>query len=532
MEKNRFLLIPFIVGAALVILSWWQSYPLGVTTLDGVIFDRISTLYWIGLPILLFSLFMLIITLKNDSIKCLAAFVLVFSMYSLPLFYSSSPGSDSHQFIGLTEYFIKTGNLDPTLPYHLYYEFPFFFILGKIAVDVSGIVVQGFGSVLYTIIGFLTAVALYKYFSSRYQKGAFLALTAFFIPMFYFLNYQYAPFSLAFALFLVSIMLEATPIETRGKLIASLFLFTGMALTHAFVPVFFLLYVLIMYFFTRKTEHLRLFMLTTSIFFLIQITQASLTFSSSIQTLLRASSEYGIIAQEVLAPASASIDKIAQTVSRPLVIATVLLVVLSFVYVLARKRGLLSRSVDKAVFISGAIYSVLGAFVPVLGSRAIPLAFIPVLLGVAYLYESKFKILIITVLAISLVLFISLPIHGSFYDLQTMYQTQEAYRAENFMVTTFNWTHPSFILAHTRVVTYLAARQPSTVNYESDFSRLFPRFKDYDSILYTIGLGKNMLRYNTTIEDVVQQGHINLVYDNGFSLMTIKSSNLTWAPTS
>jgi hypothetical protein len=113
-----------------------------------------------------------------------------------------------------------------------------------------------------------------------------------------------------------------------------------------------------------------------------------------------------------------------------------------------------------------------------------------------------------------------------------MYQTQEAYRAENFMVTTFNWTHPSFILAHTRVVTYLAARQPSTVNYESDFSRLFPRFKDYDSILYTIGLGKNMLRYNTTIEDVVQQGHINLVYDNGFSLMTIKSSNLTWAPTS
>jgi len=530
MEKNRFLLIPFMVGVALIVLSWWQSYPLEVTTLSGVIYDRISMLYWIGLPILLFSLFMLMVTLKNDSLKCLAAFVLVISMYSLPYFYYGSPGSDSHQFIGLTEYFIKTGNLNPTLPFHLYYEFPSFFILGKIAVDTSGIALPGFEYILYTIMGFLMATALYKYFSSSYKKGAFLAVSAFFIPMFYFLNYQYAPFSLAFALLLVSIMLDTTRVEARGKMVASLVLFAGMSLTHTFVPLFFLLYALVMYILSRKTEHLRLFLLTAIIYFLVQISEASLTFQANIQTLLHAGSEYASLAEQVLTPASASIDRIAQTISRPLVIATVAVAGLSFVYVLARKRGLLSRPLDKSVFISGVLYSILGAFVQLLGSRAIPLAFIPVLFGVAYLYESKLKIPLIAFFSISLVLFISLPIHGSFYDSQTMYQTQEAYQAENFMVNAFNWTHGGFILAHTRVVTYLAARQPSSATYESDYSRLFPRFQDYDSILYTIGLGKNMLMYNTTIENLLQQGHVNLVYNNGFSLMTIKSSNLTWTP--
>jgi hypothetical protein len=347
--------------------------------------------------------------------------------------------------------------------------------------------------------------------------------------MFYFLNYQFAPFSLAFALLLVSIMLETTLVETRGKIVASLVLFVGMSLTHAFVPLFFLLYTLVMYILSRKTEHLRLFLLTTITYLLVQISEASLTFQSSIQTLLHAGSEYASLAQEVLAPASASIDRIAQTISRPLVIATVAVAGLSFVYVLARKRGLLSRPLDKAVFISGVLYSILGAFVQVLGSRAIPLAFIPVLLGVAYLYESKLKIPLIIFFSISLVLFISLPIHGSFYNSQTTYQTQEAYQAENFMVNAYNWTQGGFILAHTRVVTYLAARQPSNATYESDYSPLFPRFQDYDTILYTIGLGKNMLKYNTTIENLLQQDHLNLVYNNGFSLMTIKSSNLTWA---
>jgi hypothetical protein len=401
-------------------------------------------------------------------------------------------------------------------------------MLGKIGVEVTGITLTSFEFIGFTVIGFLMVVALYKYFSSRYQNGAFVAVVAFFIIMFDFLDYQYAPFTLAFALLLISIMLESRMAETRGKLVLISMLFIAMVFTHAFVPLFFILYELIIYFIDRKSQHLKLLLLTTTIYFMVQIYQASLTFTGALVSLLHGGSEYVHVAQEVSAPASVPIDQIAQTISRPVVIVTFLLVVLSFVYLLVRRGGLLSRPVDKAIFLSGAVYAILGAFVPLLGSRAIPLAFVPVSLGVAYLFESRFRVYILAILLISLALFASIPIHGSFYTSQTYYQTQDAYSAENFMIAEYNWTNPSLILAHTRVVDYLAARQPSNATtYESDYSPLFPRIQDYDSILYTIGLGNNLLNYNLTIEAILQQDHINLVYNNGFSLMTIKSSNFT-----
>lgn len=529
MEKNRLLFIPFFIGLMIVAVSWAQSYPLSVTSVNQVIFDRVSILYWIGLPILLVSTFMMMVSFKSDSSKCLAAVCLVMFMYSLQYFYYATPGSDSHSFRGLTEYFIKTNDLNPALPHHLYFEYPSFFVLGKMAVDMGSMPLPSFEFILYAAMGFLMTIALYKYFSSKYKKGGFLAVATFFIPMFYFLNYQYAPFSLAFTLFLVSIMLEARLVQTKEKVIVAIVLFTGIVFTHAFVPLFFLLYELIMYVINRKSEQIRLLLLTTAIYFAFQITQASNTFAESIRTTLHAQSEYANIAEATLTQATNPIDQVAQTISRPVVIATVLVAILSFAYLLARRSGLLSRPVDRAILISGLLYSILGVFIQVLGSRVIPLVFIPVFLSLAYVYQSRFKVYFISIFAIVLVLFVFLPMHSSFYDFQTTYQTQEAYRAENFVVDNYNWTHPSFILAHTRVVTYLEARQPSSAYYDSDFSLLFPRFEAYDAVVYTIGLGKGLMRHNSTLEAALQKDHLNMVYDNGYSHMAMKSSNFTWA---
>lgn len=531
MKKSSLLLLPILVGLILFVLSWWQTYPVYVSTVNGFQFDRISSFYWISLPILLASVFLITVTVKNDSMKLIATISLVLFMYSLPYFYNATPGSDSHAFRGLVEYFIKTGDLNPSVPGHLYFEFPSFFLLGKMAVEITGVALSTFEFILYTVMGFLMAATICKYFSSRFKKGSFVAVAAFFISMFNFLNYQYAPFSLAFALLLVSLMLESRMAETREKLVLITILFTGIVFTHPFIPLFFIVCELIIYFLDRKSQHLKLFLLTTTIYLMFQIYQAPLTFTGVVDALLHSGSEYLSVAQSVLAPASVSIDQIAQTISRSMSIAAVLVVVLSFVYLLARRRGLLSRPVDKAILASGVLYSLLGTFIQILGSRAIPLAFVPVSLGVAYLFENKFRVYIVAILLIFLVLFFSLPMHGSFYDSQTFYQTQEAYRAENFMIEEYNWTHSSFVLAHTRVVNYLMARNPSNATYESDFSSLFPRLQDYDCILYTIGLGKSLLRHNSSIEAIIQQDQelFNLAYDNGFSRMTIKSYNLTWA---
>jgi hypothetical protein len=87
-----------------------------------------------------------------------------------------------------------------------------------------------------------------------------------------------------------------------------------------------------------------------------------------------------------------------------------------------------------------------------------------------------------------------------------MFQTKEAYQAENFMMDHYNWTSPSLILAHVRVISYLQTKQPSFAYFEDDvYSPLFPRLKEYDSIVYTVGLGKNLLRYNYTTEGILRE---------------------------
>jgi len=530
LRKSYLLLVPLFVGLALFVVSWWQTYPLYVTNVNGFIFDRVSILYWIALPIILVSLFAIANNFKSDAVKCSAVVCIVLFMYSFSYLYAFLPTSDSQAFRGLTEYFIKTGNLTPQLLIQSYLNYPSFFVLAKLAVSTTAMGLPSFEFILYTVIGFLLATSLYKYFSSRHRTGGFVAVVAFFIPMYYFLDYQDAPFTLAFALFLLALMVESRFSDTKERLILEVFLFIGMVFTHPFVPLFFILYELIIYVLNAESYHLRLFLLAAVIYFAFQVSEAFETFSLSIITLFHASSEYSTIVQASLTSASTPIDHIAQDISRYLVILTVFVAVTCFIYLIVKKKkGMLHRPVDVAILISGILYSFVGVFVALLGSRAIPIAFIPVCLGVAYVYESKFKKYVIAFFIISLLLFASLLIHNSFYTSQTLYQTQDAYAAENFLINEYNWAQNSLILAHTRVVTYLETKEPSSeTTFESDFSADFPlNLTDYDTIMYTIGLGQNLQNNNLTLEAALQGPPINLVYDNGFSCITIKSFNLS-----
>jgi hypothetical protein len=102
------------------------------------------------------------------------------------------------------------------------------------------------------------------------------------------------------------------------------------------------------------------------------------------------------------------------------------------------------------------------------------------------------------------------------------------------MIDRYNWTNPSLILAHSPVRVYiislLETKQPNVVHIENDASSLFRRLEEYDCILYTVGLGKRLLRYNYTMEKIPYEEKLNVVYNNGFSYIITKSSNFTWAP--
>jgi len=522
LDKSKHLIFPLIIGVTLIIHSWCLSYPLSINSLNDYVFNSISILYWFGLPLTLATMLVMAITFKSHYSKWIITVSLAMTMYSLSYFYYMLPGSDSHYFRGLTEYFIKTKDLDPTIKGHFYFQWPAFFLLSDIATSIIGIPLTAFEFLLYTIIGFLFVTALYVYAFKALKNGGFLAVIAFFMAMYYFLNYQCVPFSLAFALFLLMVMLE-TRQKSAATTLATLLLFAGTSFLHAFVPLFFVLYLFIRFILDRRRFYGHLFTLTLIIYLLIQVTMAKLSFEQNIRSAISLTPEYLKIVETTIPAAHIPIDVIAQIFSRIVTFLTIAICFIGFVILLIRKK---LRNLDKAIFLTGFLYSAAGTVLYILGSRAIPLAFISVSLGASYFLHGKFRKPMIFLFLILTILFTFIPLHSSFYDSQIMFQTEEAYKMENFMIDRYNWTRSDVILAHVRVITYLRAKQPSNVDFENDVSDpLFPRIKEYDSIVYTVGLGKNLLKYNYISERILCEEKLNIIYNNGLSYIAVKAES-------
>lgn len=503
-----------------MVYSWYLSYPLSVDSVNDVVFNHVSILYWVSLPLLLTSMYAIVATSKNSYLKWLFSVGAVLAIYSLSYFYNFLPGSDSHYFRGLNEYLINTGNLDPLVSHHGYFQWPSYFILAKVATSVSALVLADFEFLFYAIIGFLLATTLYVYVSKATKNGGFQAVAIFFISGFYFLNYQCVPFSLALVLLFILLMLESRK-KSSGVILIILILFASLSLTHSFVPLFFILYLLARYLLGRGKQYGNLLLATSTIYLTVQMTIARFAFAQSIRLVMTAPSEYSEIVGYTLAPAF-GIDVLAQLFSRSVAIASIAVCGAGIVFLLIKRK---LRDLDKAILFMGATYSILGVFLSTLGSRALIIAFIPASVGVASLFGSRFRSYLKWSLILILLLLAFIPLHSSF---SAIFETNEAYHAENFMIDYYNWGHPSLIVANYRDISYLQTKQPSTAYFESDNSPLFPRLKDYDSIVNTIELGKNLLRYNYTAERIFQENNINVIYNNGFSLLEIKSTNFTW----
>jgi len=208
---------------------------------------------------------------------------------------------------------------------------------------------------------------------------------------------------------------------------------------------------------------------------------------------------------------------IPRIISRFIVISNSIICFTSFIIFFIREK---INPINKAILISGGIYSTLGIFINVLGQRAWPIVFLPISLGASYIYKTKFKKYIKFFYLFLIILFVFIPINRSFYRGAIIFQTREAYQAENFMIDHYNWENDDIILAYFRVGKYLGARLVRYV--ESEFSYIFPRINEYDSIFYTMGLDKSLLMYNYTKERILQEEKFSSVYNNGFSYLMIR----------
>ena len=447
-------------------------------------------------------------------------------IYSLSYFYYMIPGSDSHGVRGLTEYFFATGDLDPSKPYHSYFQWPVFFILEKITSSVLGLELRYLEFIFYALIGFLFVVSLYVYASKFHPKSGYIAVVSFFMTMHYYFNYQFAPFSLATGLLLILFMLEICAPRKSEAVIVTLIIFTGITLMHAFVCVFFILYTLMMYIIRRRQKFLRLLILELIIYFLVLTFLTQPFFVQGVRSLMAFSSEYGtIVGYTFLGRATPQppIDAIASVFSRAVTIGTAIIMGIGFILVLIKRE---LRHTDYAILLSGSAYTLTGSLFPILGSRTLFMIAMPASLGASYLLRTKLKKYFKFIFLILLVLFTFVTISRSHYDYVVMFQTREAYQCENFMIDNYNWTKYSRILSHSEVRSYIITKTGGNAIFESDFSPYFSNMsiETYDSVVFTVGLGKSFLRANYSLEAIFNEieNKSDIVYNSGFSFIAIK----------
>ncbi len=451
---------------------------------------------------------------KNQILRWALAVGIVLTIYSLAYFYSTLPSSDSQFFRGLTEYFINTANLNPDVPNHQYFQWPSFFILGYIATAISGLPLSTYEFLLYALIGIIIATGLYIYATKKYRAAGFLVVTAFFFSMFYFFNFQAVPFTLAFGLLMLLFVLETFP-ASGGITSAKIVLFGSLLLTHAFVPLFYSLYLFVYSIINRSLKYASFFFFSLCAYLLFQLTMTQLSFFQNIINTMTQSAEYSQMVAVTLMPVQIPLDMTAQLFSRFVTLGALVLCGAGFVMILLKRE---LRTLDKSILIMGVLYSGLGLAFYTLGTRAIAITFIPIALGIGYLAKTKAKPLVTAVLLVLVLSFVFIPLHLSFTN-EVQFQTTEAYSTENSFIHFYNWQQIGSILANYRVTTYIDAK---TGIPEDRFTTLQPT--NVTTILFTPALDKELYNLNSSIQELTQNMRLNIVYNSGSSFVATTNS--------
>jgi hypothetical protein len=320
-------------------------------------------------------------------------------------------------------------------------------------------------------------------------------------------------------------MLETSNERSVGTTIVTLILYTSTVITHAFVPLFFVIYLLIRSIIGKSRQYFELFVLTLVIYIVVQITFAVFSFRGNIASIFTPPTEYSGVIGATLASTSLGIDELPRLFSRTMTIAFALLCVAGFVFLIFRRK---LTKMNLAIFLTGAVYSGIGAVFAVLGLRAIPLAFIPVAFGGVVLFQSKFRRVIKYLVVVMLIFVVFVPIHSSIINSYPLtFQTKEDLVTADFMLEKYDWTSGTVVISDLGARWYLAPQIQGKTEIDTD---LQPRYSlsnitRYDSIMYSVGLAERLNMSSIPVESMSQQiiDRFNVVYNSGFSYIATKS---------
>jgi hypothetical protein len=465
-------------------------------------------------------MFLIAACFKNKILKWLMAVGIVILLYSIYFFCHTMAGSDAHYFRAITSYSITHETLDSSLNLHSYYEFPLFFMLSNIATLVSGLQLTTYEFIQFSIIGLLLVSGLFVYATKAFKQGGFLAPVTLFLAMFYFIDYQNVPFALGFALLFVLFMLD-TYEKSVPMLAATLLVFSCLSMTHLFVPLFFVIYLLVKAVMKKSRYYLELLITTIAFYFALTFLFSWGSFSSAVDFALNSKTEYGSLISGTFAPIVIPMDVVAQLFSRGITVAVVGLCGLGTLLLFKNHK---LRDSDKAILITGLIWSGIGFVIYTLGSRTFPVVFIALSLGAAYLFESKrLKKPFIAIFLVIMLVLVSIPVHNAFSNPPIMFQTEEDQQTTRFILDNYNWTADRYVLSDDGTDWFIA---PQVQNYyDHEFTSYYnsTQIFYYNVIIYTTVLGKSIQSDTLSVNNThLIREELDVVYDSGSDYISLK----------
>ena len=484
-------LLTAIAGGILILISWWQSYPVYLHSAYSEIFFSISPIYWIGLVLSVPSL--LVLSFKGSRAQIATAAVLIFLTLkaSSYFFYYFSMGPDPF-FQSLTDYYFSQGHIATS--FQNIYQWPAFFILAKQFELVTGLPSRVYVHGFVLIMGTLIPASVFLLVEKR-SVSAGAAVLGFTLLSFYFLNYQYAPQVLAFPLVLLLIVVDFRVRPSGRRSLIQLLLFLAVCFTHAFMAVFYLLYSFSVMFWGRRSHNVPS---RTFTFLLLAIYISGLYFytaflptaaSTLFRSLLQVSgiSEYSTIYQQTTTPTG---DTLVQLLSRATVITTAAVSALFLVDMIRRRQF---GSKDYALATAGTLYLVAGSVFVILGGRSLQFLAISASLPIGFFAAMRRKLAPILLIGLA-VASVSMPMHVSLYSY--LFRDPFTVQQVDFVTSHFGTKVPTttvFMESATMVILLYDLQAKSTpyilVNEFTEPSHRLPLY-DYYSI--TPGLIHNI----------------------------------------
>ncbi len=433
-RKNLFQLglIFFFIGLTLVLISWIQTYPIKIKSLADIMLSQFFPSIWPGIVLCLSGLFTAGFFSKKKTITIACASLMPLIFYSYIYFFQYIPQSDAGTSISMVAIFSQSGIDASVVPY---FQFPGFFISNVILKDIINVDLSFSSFIaisLYAVLlgSFVFLIMNKNYLKNNKEKTDFISVPIYFIAMFSFLNFQWAPQTLAFILFLPLIYLIQCNISKVKKNILIIVLFVFLTFTHPIISGIFLLIFGVILF--KKRYYLNLFIILLSFYFIFYTYYATFWLPYLITALQQSLYSFGLVSEYStiisFQQPEGFVNEFISMLNRIRVPAVMILLAFGTLIKFIKKE---LNPLMIAIGIGSGAYLMVGTIFSILGLRAIQIFFISLLTGTEF-YVKRFKKITPILILIFLILSVAGPMR-MVYD-ETQFLSDQETQTCDFLI--------------------------------------------------------------------------------------------------